>query len=201
MQIETTYQIKIGVMGSASSSSSEENRQKVEDLADHLGQKIAKDSHILVTGELDGIPGRIVSANKKSGGFSVGVSPAHSKLEHEEFYPLPPVSSNFVVYTGFGFKGRNVVTVRCSDIVIVFAGGVGTLNELTIAYDEGKIIGFLKGTGGVADIGEETILKLGRRSTGAVMISDSDPESLIDKCVARFLEHGLGSGEKAVFTR
>jgi class 3 adenylate cyclase len=38
--------------------------------------------------------------------------------------------------------------VRSADIVLLFSGGIGTLNEFTIAYDEGKIIGLLQGTGG-----------------------------------------------------
>jgi uncharacterized protein (TIGR00725 family) len=62
-----------------------------------------------------------------------------------------PESSDVVIYTGFGLKGRNVICVRSSDIVIIIAGSMGTLNEFTIAYDEGKIIGVLTGTGGIAD--------------------------------------------------
>jgi predicted Rossmann-fold nucleotide-binding protein len=44
-----------------------------------------------------------------------------------------------------------VVLVRSCDIVIFLSGSIGSLNEFTIAYDEGKVIGCLTGTGGVAD--------------------------------------------------
>ena len=71
--------------------------------------------------------------------------------EHVERYQLPTDACDLIVYTGFGLKGRNVVLVRSCEIVIFIAGAMGSLNEFTIAHDEGKIIGCLTGTGGVAD--------------------------------------------------
>ena len=66
-------------------------------------------------------------------------------------YKLPLDACAAIVYTGFGLKGRNVVLVRSSDVVLFIAGAMGSLNEFTIAHDEGKIIGCLTGSGGVAD--------------------------------------------------
>jgi hypothetical protein len=99
-----------------------------------------------------------------------------------------PYPSTVVIYSGFGFKGRNVIAVRSADIVILFAGGIGSLNEFTIAYDEGKIIGLLRGTGGVADLAQTLLDTLPVRSTGAVVIADPDPEQLVDRCIARLHE-------------
>ncbi|HEX7315494.1 MAG TPA: hypothetical protein VF297_16360 [Pyrinomonadaceae bacterium] len=39
----------------------------------------------------------------------------------------------------------------------VKVGGMGTLNELTIAHDEGRVTGCLTGTGGVADEAERLL--------------------------------------------
>src|SRR6266545_2532635 len=144
--LERTMQrppIKIGVMGSASTSMSAEDLHRVDDLAQRLGQKLAAASCVLMTGELDGIPGRVVAAHRQHGGLSVGISPAHSASEHAALYGITPCPSTVVIYSGFGFKGRNVIAVRSADIVLLFAGGMGTLNEFTIAYDEGKVIGLL----------------------------------------------------------
>jgi hypothetical protein len=47
-------------MGSASTSISAEDLHRVDDLAQRLGQKLAAASCVLITGELDGIPGRVV---------------------------------------------------------------------------------------------------------------------------------------------
>ena len=180
--------IKIGVMGSSSTSISAEDLHRVNDLAQRLGKKIAAASCVLITGELDGIPGRVVEVHNQHGGLSVGISPAHSAAEHTVVYGTPPCPSTVVVYSGFGYKGRNVIAVRSADIVILFAGGIGTLNEFTIAYDEGKVIGLLQGTGGVADLAQTLLDTLPVRSTGAVVIADPDPEHLVDLCLAKLCE-------------
>ena len=180
--------IKIGVMGSASTSIAAEGLHRVDELATKLGQKIAAASCVLITGELDGIPGRVLEVHRQHGGLSVGISPAHSAVEHATCYTTPPCPSTVVIYSGFGFKGRNVIAVRSADIVILVCGGIGTLNEFTIAYDEGKVIGLLQGTGGVADLAQTLLDTLPVRSTGAVVIADPDPEQLIDRCIARLCE-------------
>ena len=180
--------IKVGVMGSASTSMATEDLHRVDDLARRLGQKLAAVSCVLITGELDGIPGRVVAAHSQHGGLSVGISPASSAVEHAALYATPPCSSTVVIYSGFGFKGRNVIAVRSADIVLLFSGGIGTLNEFTIAYDEGKIIGLLQGTGGVADLAQTLLDTLPVRATGAVVIADPDPEQLLDRCLARLYE-------------
>jgi uncharacterized protein (TIGR00725 family) len=177
--------IKIGVMGSAGTSMSAEDLQRVDDLAQRLGKKLAAASCVLITGELDGIPGRVVAVHSQHGGLSVGISPAHSAAEHAALYGTPSCPSTVVIYSGFGFKGRNVIAVRSADIVLLFAGGIGTLNEFTIAYDEGKIIGLLQGTGGVADLAPTLLDRLPVRATGAVVIADPDPERLVERCIAR----------------
>ena len=59
--------------------------------------------------------------------------------------------------------------------------GMGSLNEFTIAHDEGKIIGCLTGTGGVADEVDYLIEKFGKRGK-AVVFKDEDPEKLMEKC-------------------
>jgi uncharacterized protein (TIGR00725 family) len=79
-------------------------------------------------------------------------------------------------------KGRNVVNVRSADIVLIFGGATGTLNEFTIAYDEGKIIGVLEGTGGVADHIRE-IIDFCKKPTRGVVVFDKDPAMLIQKCL------------------
>ncbi len=180
--------MKIGVMGSASTSIAAEGRQRVDELAVRLGKKIAAESCVLITGELDGIPGRVVEVHSQCGGLSVGISPAHSAVEHAALYDTPPCPSTVVIYSGFGFKGRNVIAVRSADIVILVSGGIGTLNEFTIAYDEGKVIGLLHGTGGAADVAQMLLDTLPVRSTGAVVIADADPEQLVDRCIARLRE-------------
>jgi len=98
-------------------------------------------------------------------------------------YGLPDDGADVIIYTGFGYKGRNVVNIRSSDIVIIFGGATGTLNEFTIAYDEGKVIGVLEGSGGVADQIKK-IVEVCQKSTPGQLFFDSDPRTLIQTCVS-----------------
>ena len=166
-------------MGSAGGGSN----QEFDRLVDELGSAIARNGCVLVTGETSGLPGMTIEAVRRYGGLSVGISPAHDGYEQQTRFMLPPQSSDVVIYTGFGVKGRNVVNIRASDIVIIFSGKVGTLNEITIAYDEGKVIGILEGTGGVADLVAGLVDSLGKK-TKAVLVYDRSPRALLDRCLA-----------------
>jgi predicted Rossmann-fold nucleotide-binding protein len=124
--------------------------------------------------------------------FLFAISPAHSAAEHAALYTTPPCPSTVVIYSGFGFKGRNVIAVRNADIVILVTGGIGTLNEFSITYDEGKVIGLLQGMGDAADSAQTALDTLPVRATGAVVIADPDDEQLVDRCMARLC---AGRGE------
>src|SRR5205807_1330863 len=113
----------------------------------------------------------------------IGISPAHDEREHLETYALLTDECDAIIYTGFGLKGRNVVLVRSCDVVLFIAGSVGSLNEFTIAYDEGKIIGCLSGTGGVADEVERLVENF-QKPTKARVFYDHDPVVLLDACLA-----------------
>jgi hypothetical protein len=74
------------------------------------------------------------------------------------------------------------VLVRSCDIVLFVSGAMGSLNEFTIAHDEGKVIGCLAGTGGVADESEYLLQKFGKKTAARVFTSD-DPEKLLSDCL------------------
>ena len=59
---------------------------------------------------------------------------------------------------------------------------MGSLNEFTIAHDEGKVIGCLTGTGGVADEADY-LLKKFSKTTNARIFQDEDPGKLLDTCL------------------
>lgn len=176
---------KVGVMGAAANALAGADISKLEAIAEKLGQSIASRELITVTGATTGLPDMVSRAARKNGGLTIGISPAMNEKEHVERYRLPVDGVDVIIYTGFGLKGRNVVNIRSSDIVIIFGGGMGTLNEFTIAYDEGKVIGVLTGSGGVADHISE-IIDFASKPTTSVVISDSDPERLITACLAAF---------------
>lgn len=171
--------IKVGVMGSAEDASS----SQINDQAIKLALAIAKRDVILLTGATTGIIHLVGKTAREAGTLHLGISPGANEAEHVTHYSLPVDACDAIVYTGFGLKGRNVVLVRSCDIVLFIAGSIGSLNEFTIAYDEGKIIGCLSGSGGVADEIEGIVDTL-KKPTKARVFYREDPDQLIGRCLA-----------------
>lgn len=175
--------IRIGVMGSAA--------MVVEDRIARqcraLGRAIAENSFCVLTGACPGLPHETVLGAKEVGGHTIGISPARNLKEHTDVFESPYMEYDVMIYTGLGLMGRELVNIRTSDIVIVVGGRSGTLGEFSIAYEEGKVIGVLKGTGGVADslAGIEPSLAKG---TGAVIVHKEDPAELVAAVVAIYRE-------------
>ncbi len=165
----------------------ESDKIRLKQLAERLGVALAKHDCTLITGATTGLPDLVAKAFRKQGGFALGVSPAENREEHVQRYRLPEDNSDVIVYTGFGYKGRNIINVRSSDVVIIFGGATGTLNEFTIAYDEGKVIGVLEGSGGVADHTQE-IIDFCKKPTRGIVLFDKDPEKLVQRCLAALSE-------------
>ncbi len=176
--------IKVGVMGSAASESARlETGNTLVAKAERLAEVIATKDVVLLTGATTGIVYVVGKTAHDAGAFHIGISPGSNEREHGELYKLPLDACDALIYTGFGLKGRNVVLVRSCDIVLFVAGAMGSLNEFTIAHDEGKVIGCLTGTGGVADESEYLLQRFGKRTSARVFHND-DPEQLITDCLS-----------------
>ncbi len=184
---ESAAKPKIGLMGSARTGMSGPEVERLTQIAQQLGQAIAERDCVLVTGATSGFPDIVSRAARKRGGLTIGISPASSREEHCSRYLLPDDGADVIVYTGFGLKGRNVINVRSSDVVVILGGGMGTLNEFTVAYDEGKVVGVLVGSGGAADQIRE-IAKLSTGPEGTRLVFESTPEALIDACLKALAE-------------
>ena len=173
----------VGVIGASEQDAlSESDNADIRILAERLGAAIARSDCILITGATTGLPHLVSKGCRNHGGLTLGVSPAANGAEHVKHYGLPAGGADVIVYTGFGLKGRNVITVRSADIIVLIGGATGTLNEFTIAYDEGKIIGVLEGSGGVVDHIRE-IIGFCKKPTRGVVLFDNDPQMLIEKCL------------------
>ncbi|MFA7691903.1 MAG: hypothetical protein GX117_09515 [Candidatus Hydrogenedentes bacterium] len=173
--------IKIGVMGSAGG----EMDAEILERCTELGRAIADAGCAILTGGCPGLPHAAVVGCKERGGLTIGVSPALSIQEHIGRYNSPIENIDVMIYTGSGLMGREIIGVRSCDIVIIAGGRSGTLGEFAIAYDEGRMIGVLTGTGGIADHIEE-ILEVIQKPTGSRMFFDDDPRRLIERSVASY---------------
>jgi uncharacterized protein (TIGR00725 family) len=169
----------VGVMGSAGGYIEEQVRERIRS----LGTVIAGRGYVLITGACPGLPHEAVLGAKKAGGVVVGVSPALNLQEHITKYHSPTRGYDAIIYTGSGLMGREIENIRSCDVVIFAGGRSGTLGEFAIAYDEGKVIGILTGTGGITEH-LETIIAMVNKETGAFVCYDHDPDALMDK-----LEH------------
>ena len=171
---------RIGVMGSAQGPTIkvQENITK----AIMIGQEIARADCILVNGACPGLPDEAAFGAKNVGGLTMGISPAFSEKEHTERYKSPHENYDIIIYTGMGLMERDLINIRSSDAVIILGGGIGTLNEFTIAFDDEKVVGVLTGTGGVSDH-IETVLEVCGRKVKDYVVFDDDPKRLIEKVV------------------
>ena len=168
--------LTIGVMGSSGGNLADEIKLRVF----RLGEAIAEQGAVLITGGCPGLPYEAVRGAKAKGGLVVGISPGLSIDEHRGKYRSPVEGFDVLIYTGSGLMGREITNIRSCDMVVIAGGRTGTLGELAIAYDEGRLIGILTGTGGITSLVEE-IVRTSGKDTGARVVYDGDPARLIDR--------------------
>ena len=184
--------LRIGVMGSAQGPTIE-NQENIKKSIE-LGHYIAKADCILVNGACPGLPDEAAFGAHKAGGLVMGISPAFSEKEHIEKYKSPKEYYDIIIYTGMGLMERDIINIRSSDAIILLGGGVGTLNEFTVAYDEDKVIGVLTGSGGVSNHIKE-ILEICNRPLSENIVMDDDPKKLLDKVMHTLEKHPRPTSE------
>jgi len=166
--------LKIGVMGHAGSDLPEKEKK----MAFELGKAIAEQDGIIITGGCPGYPFEAARGAASQGGLVIGISPGLSLWEHVNKYHSPTEHHDVLIFTGSGLMGREVVNIRSSDMVVIIGGKSGTLGEFAIAYDEGKLIGILMGTGGITTEIKH-LVRVIRKDTGAKVLYDREPRRLI----------------------
>jgi uncharacterized protein (TIGR00725 family) len=174
---------KIAVLGSASSTEGSPEERK----AFAIGAEVAMRGGVVLTGACPGLPLAAARGAQSAHGTAIGISPAMNRQEHRLVYGYPE-SSDVLLFTGMGTKGRNIVLVRSADACVFIGGRIGTLNEFTIAYDElceTCAIAVLTGTGGLSDEYLRIAQSAGK-NTRAHMLAHADPKILIEQ-VFRFL--------------
>jgi uncharacterized protein (TIGR00725 family) len=164
------HQFKICVSGAA-----ETGHCGVDALekAKELGREIARQGAVLIVGATTGFPLWASMGAKDVGGFVIGFSPATSEKEHVEIYKLPLDYMDLIVYTGFGYAGRDLLLTRSSDAVICGCGRIGTIHEFTIAFEDNKPIGVFEGPWEMGQELEDIIAKSHRINPNIVVGSDA----------------------------
>ncbi len=174
------FDIKICVSGAAELN---HLNPRVHDIAKELGKQITLQGAAIVTGATTGFPFWAAMGAKEAGGKSIGFSPAKNEKEHVETYRLPLDFMDIIIYTGFGYPGRDLELTRSSDGIIIGPGRIGTFHEFTIAFEDGKPIGVLTSDDWETDEIIKTILDKSNRQTENQVIFDSDPKILVAKII------------------
>jgi len=107
---------------------------------EEVGKLLAERGAVVVTGGLSGVMEAVSRGAKNAGGLVIGILPGVDKRDANPYVAIT---------TGMGWM-RNTLVVRAADAVIMISGGIGTLNELTVAYEDKPTV-VLEGTGGWSD--------------------------------------------------
>lgn len=134
--------LKIGVIG-RSWREGEHLPPHVIETAERVGRAVGSSGAVLVTGGTGGVMEAACRGAFEAGGLTVGFLPSADPAKANPYVSL-------VFPTGMGTI-RNILTARCCDAIVMVGGGVGTLNEVTIAYDSGVPTIVVEGTTGWAD--------------------------------------------------
>lgn len=153
----------------------------IYELGKEVGREIARQDAVITTGATTGFPLYAAMGVKEECGFSIGFSPAATEREHVETYQLPLDYMDVVVYTGFGFPGRDLLLTRSSDAVVVGCGRVGTFHEFTIAFEDKKPIGVLEGSWETDEL-IKGIIKAANRPNDKI-IFDTDPKAMVERLI------------------
>jgi len=151
-------------------------------LAKEIGREIARQGAQIATGATSGFPMYAAEGAKEAGGFSFGLSPAASKKEHTEVYRLPLKALDAVVYTGFGFPGRDLMLVRSSDAVVIGCGRIGTIHEFTVAWEANMPLGVLEGEWQTDEVIKNIMSNSNRENPNVIF--EKDPKTLVAKLIA-----------------
>jgi len=170
------FRLKFGVSGAA-----ETGHCGIDayDRALELGRQIAKHDGVCVTGATTGFPLWAAMGAKEMGGLSIGFSPANTEKEHVEQYNLPIEYMDLIVYTGFGFPGRDLIFTRSVDAMLFGCGRIGTIHEFTVAFEDKKPIGIFEGDWQTDEVIKD-IVENGHRPNDRIVF-DTDPKALIER--------------------
>ena len=88
-----------------------------------------------------------------------------------------------VVYTGFGYSGRDLILVRSCDAIVIGPGRIGTLNEFAVAFEDQRPIGILEGDWKTAEFLRQIVEAAHRPNEN--IIYDADPKAIVERLLEK----------------
>lgn len=180
--------VTIGVIGKNEQHPNDVISDHMVAVAEAVGEAVARRGGILVTGARQGVMEAASRGAKKADGLTIGFLPSMNKADANPYVDV-------VFPTGLG-RARNLLISRGCDALIMIGGSCGTLNELTIAYAEGRPVVVLRGSGGWADRILTVLHKdryLDEREIVEIGVADT-PEAAVETAFALALDAGRAVG-------
>ena len=118
--------------------------EKTYSIAEKLGEILAQNKYIIVTGGRSGVMEAVCKGAKKAGGLTIGILPGFTREDANPYVDI-------IIPTGLGYA-RNAINVLAGDVVVAISGGPGTLSEIGLALAYNKPLIVLKGCGGVSEL-------------------------------------------------
>lgn len=186
---------KIGVYGSNLNEG-----EIASTLGKALGRTLARRGCTVITGGCSGMPYIVAQAAAQVGAEVWGFTPELDQEGQQVAYPDDDITIyRRLIYVPQNYRAqfdtpalsgerdhaarlkyRNVISTVHADAGIIISGSWGTLNEFTNLIYDGKPIGVLTGSGGLADELSDFYPRLRKRSA-SVVIFEHEPGKLVDK--------------------
>jgi uncharacterized protein (TIGR00725 family) len=167
--------MKIAIISSANSLITKENKEKASQIVKSLS--LIEQLEILTGGSL-GLPGFIVEKARALGIKTVCYSPDGDSSSHQKRFDNQDLKHFDEVNHHKGFTLRSLIMLQEADAVLVLNGRMGTLSEFTVALEEGKRVGVVTNTGGIADELKHIVEVSEKDFSGRVFFSDDYREVL-----------------------
>lgn len=129
---------RIGVIGQSG-----EIPEETIKLAEEIGQEIARQGAILLTGGTSGVMEAVSKGAKEAHGLVVGILHGDKVDDANDYIDIP-------ITTGLNFDYRSLILIHSCDAIIMIAGANGTLGELSAAYLNRKPVVIVESSGGWA---------------------------------------------------
>ncbi|MFH1307674.1 MAG: hypothetical protein ABIH72_02375 [archaeon] len=129
--------IRIGIIGPSEKNIKLNQKQRIENIAEKIGELLAQKRAVILTGGMDGIMEYVAKGAKKFNGLTIG-TPGNKKNSSNQYIDIEILSD--VDVGSFIFSALP----NC-DAIITLPGGAGTLAELCIAYRRKLPIVIIKG--------------------------------------------------------
>jgi len=157
--------------------------EHVVEKAKAVARELAKRECVVLTGGNGGLMTIIAKEVNEAGGITVGILAKELEdlpCDHPWHNPYNTIE----IRSGASFAIRSFVLVNSCDALIVIAGGSGTLTEVAMAYNYGKPIVVLRGTGMIAETLEKSFPDgyLDHRKTTKIVFADTPEEAVEIAC-------------------